>query len=92
MKKYQVLVPKVTFERTATYLRNLKNKSQRTGFYLYKALKNKNIQTLETEDLLELLMQTKQPQIFAESAVKGDGSDWNLMELSILGDCKCFYF
>ena len=26
------------------------------------------------------------PQIFAESAVAGDGSDWNLTELGILGD------
>lgn len=36
--------------------------------------------------LLECLLQTKQPQIFAESAVVGDGSDWNATELSLLGD------
>jgi len=31
-------------------------------------------------------MRTKHPQIFAESAVAGDNSDWNQEELSILGD------
>jgi putative transposase len=41
---------------------------------------------LSTEAFLEHLVATKQPQIFAESAVHGDGSDWTATELSILGD------
>lgn len=35
---------------------------------------------------LERLVRTKQPQIFAESQVFGDGRDWNMDELSLLGD------
>ncbi len=38
------------------------------------------------KDFLQRLVRTKKPQIFAESQVVGDGSDWNLDELSILGD------
>ena len=38
------------------------------------------------EDFLTALLRTKQPMIFAESAVAGDGSDWNLTELGLLGD------
>jgi hypothetical protein len=36
-------------------------------------------------ELIEQLVNTKLPQIFAESKVYGDGSDWNQTELSILG-------
>jgi len=35
---------------------------------------------------LECLLNTKEPQFFAESALYGDGRDWNKTELSILGD------
>lgn len=35
---------------------------------------------------LECLLNTKVPQIFAESALYGDGRDWSQTELSILGD------
>ncbi|MCB1702445.1 MAG: hypothetical protein KDI14_16615 [Halioglobus sp.] len=35
---------------------------------------------------IEHLVRTKKPQIYAETAVVGDGSDWSQMELSILGD------
>ncbi|WP_328984683.1 hypothetical protein [Thiorhodovibrio winogradskyi] len=35
---------------------------------------------------LQRLINTKRPQYFAESAVYGDGRDWNLTELSLLGD------
>lgn len=37
-------------------------------------------------DFLRELINTKKPQIFAESAVIGDGSDWTMGELAILGD------
>ena len=37
-------------------------------------------------DILGKLFDTKQPQIFAEMAVAGDGSDWSLTELGLLGD------
>jgi hypothetical protein len=37
-------------------------------------------------ELLGKLMDTKRPQIFAEKAVAGDGTDWSLTELGLLGD------
>lgn len=41
---------------------------------------------LTSHELLGLLFDTKTPQIFAESAVKGDGSDWNNEGSRLLGD------
>ena len=35
---------------------------------------------------LDTLLNTKPPQIFEGSAVAGDGSDWDLTELGVLGD------
>lgn len=46
----------------------------------------KKISPEMTRDFLERLVRTKRPQIFAESQVFGNGQDWNLTELSILGD------
>ena len=37
-------------------------------------------------DFLTCLLNTKRPRIFAESEVRGDGSDWTLAELQLLGD------
>jgi hypothetical protein len=41
---------------------------------------------MTARDLLGELLDTKSPQIFAESEVAGDGSDWTLTELRMLGD------
>jgi hypothetical protein len=45
-----------------------------------------DLKTLTGATFLDALINTKVPQIFAESAVAGDGTDWNLIELGILGD------
>jgi len=47
---------------------------------------NLNVNSLSDEKFLELLVNTKRPQIFAESEVHENGNDWNATELSILGD------
>lgn len=57
-----------------------------SGFKFSKDLANYNKDSLVFDDYLEVLFNTKLPQIFAESAIVGDGSDWNLEELAILGD------
>ena len=44
------------------------------------------LKQFQSSDLLGKLFDTKIPQIFAESEVVGDGSDWNLTELRLLGD------
>jgi hypothetical protein len=41
---------------------------------------------MKEHDLLGKLFDTKKPQIFAEMVVVGDGTDWNLSELGLLGD------
>ncbi len=83
---YKILVNKKTYDKARSYLKNLKVGKFEPGSYLYQHLKGMAIARLSTEEFLETLIRTKKPQIFAESAVCGDGSDWNLKELSILGD------
>ena len=56
------------------------------GAYLSEQLSDKNLSKLPIESFLEVLIRTKRPQFFAESALSGGGSDWNPQELSILGD------
>lgn len=41
---------------------------------------------LAGQQVLQALLDTKRPCIFAETAVHGDGSDWTLRELGLLGD------
>jgi hypothetical protein len=58
----------------------------RSGLFLRRELLGKDIENLDTESFIEHLVATKPPLIFAESAVYGNGKDWNQTELSILGD------
>ncbi len=44
-------------------------------------LQGVDLRAMTGQDLLGKLFDTKRPQIFAESAVAGDGSDWSLTEL-----------
>lgn len=85
MKNYKVLVNKETYKKTVFYLEKLKIGNS-AGRYLQDKLKDKNILQITAVEFLELLIRTKHPQIFAESAIYGDGTDWNQDELSILGD------
>ena len=85
MKTYRVLVHEKTLGKVKDYLGELKA-GKRPGNYLRKRLPDGDVSQVVTEEFLELLVRTKLPQIFAESAVVGDGSDWNQQELSLLGD------
>jgi hypothetical protein len=86
MQDYKVIIPKETQERAQNYWNRIKVNLNEAGSYVYKALSNKELEDYSVEDFLEVLFQTKQPQIFAESAIYGNGKDWNLTELGILGD------
>jgi len=90
MKKYKILINKQTYKKAENYLNSLKNNMALAGRYLFLALKTKNISSLSLQDFVEILINTKRTQIFAESEVCGDGSDWNQVELSILGDISIF--
>jgi hypothetical protein len=45
-----------------------------------------NRRPVTAELLIDALVNSKRPRVFAESEVKGDGSDWTAEELSLLGD------
>lgn len=86
MQNYTVIIPKETQERAKNYWNLIKGNWNEAGGYVQKVLQNITSEEHSSEDFLEILFQTKQPQIFAESAIHGNGKDWNLTELGILGD------
>ena len=83
---YTILLSSTIFQKLKTYQQALLKNSQSMGNYLYQALKQETLSNVSPNAFLEKLLNTKLPQIFAESHIKGNGSDWNLTELSILGD------
>jgi hypothetical protein len=85
MNKYLTLLHPATAQKAIAYLDRLKAGHQ-AGEYLHHRLKNLDLDRITTPEFIELLVQTKRPQIFAEDAVYGNGLDWNQNELSILGD------
>jgi hypothetical protein len=84
--RYHILIPKETLPRLQEYRRSLQAGQGRAGGHLRRRLQRLALESLTDLDLLGELLDTKAPQIFAESAVSGDGSDWNLTELGLLGD------
>ena len=88
MEQYEVLMHNETYRKAASYLEELETGTTDAGSYFRQSLKecDKDNLQLTVDEFIDLLVGTKRPQIFAESAVHGDGSDWNRIELSILGD------
>ena len=84
--RHTILVPDEARTRLAGYLEALRSGSVRAGERLARNLSGSDPAALTEADFLDALINTKVPRIFAESAVAGDGSDWNLTELGILGD------
>jgi hypothetical protein len=85
MTPYKFLISRETQKKINLFLEKLRG-GGKPGQFLGNKLAVVELENITDEDLLEMLIQTKRPQIFAESAVSGDGSDWTLEELSILGD------
>jgi hypothetical protein len=83
---YTILVPSETLRRADKLLAELRLDRSRAGGYLQEILAAAPVEFVAPLDLLALLFDTRRPQIFAESEVAGDGSDWSLTELSLLGD------
>lgn len=83
---HSIIVPTETRERTDVYLGQLTAGASQAGKLLAARINQKPIRSFSDSDLLAELLKTKIPQIFAESMVRGDGSDWNLVELGLLGD------
>ena len=85
MAQYTVLVNTLTYEKAQAYLEALQT-GTRAGRYVQEQLHQSTVSHMTVDAFFEVLMRTKRPLIFAESAVAGDGSDWTPEELSILGD------
>ncbi len=87
MDGYTVLISQQTWDDALEPYRQEVNRGGKPGRRLEDRLLNESL-SASTEPIafLRELVNTKQPQIFAESAVFGNGLDWNQTELSILGD------
>ena len=83
---YSIIIPDETVTRAADYFQALRADRMQPGAHLRACLEDADLGAMTAQDLLARLFNTKQPQIFAESEVVGDGSDWNLTELGLLGD------
>ena len=82
----RLLVPKATRTRLARYRADLMAGEGVAGNFLAGLLALRPGALEEDKAFLAALLDTKRPQIFAESEVVGDGSDWTLIELGLLGD------
>ena len=85
MIDYTILIHPQVLDNARAYLRSLQA-GLSPGGYLESILDKNRQSKISIWQFLEALIQTKKPQIFAEMAVSGDGSDWNQAELSILGN------
>jgi hypothetical protein len=87
MMSYKILMHSAAYQKAEAYRIELASMGlNRSGLFLGHELLGKDIENLDTESFIEHLVATKPPLIFAESAVYGNGKDWNQTELSILGD------
>ena len=86
MPGYSILIPEETLARASDYLDCLRAGKAQAGARLHSRLEGADLQAMTELEFLGELLDTKQPQVFAESAVAGDSSDWNLTELGLLGD------
>ena len=82
---YKVILGQDTFKRIETYQAEIRA-GVKSGNNLASHIVGQDVSNLDTSKLLNALLNSKKPQIFAESAVMGNGSDWTLRELGILGD------
>lgn len=83
---HTLLLPAETRARLVDYLASLRADIAFAGKRLRDNMPRIELATLTDSKFLDVLLNTKSPQIFAESAIAGDGTDWNLTELGILGD------
>jgi hypothetical protein len=84
--RHTLIIPDETRARLVEYLAALQSGRATAGKRVGDNLVGIGLATLAEAEFLDALLNTKPPQIFAESALAGDGSDWNLRELGILGD------
>lgn len=90
-QNYRFLMSKKTFDQTNQYLVKLKSNQIKIGQKLETQLKHYgyDLQTINIENFLECLINTKELCIFAESTNYTLRNQWNDQEVEILGDINC---
>jgi hypothetical protein len=86
MSDYSVVMHPLTHAAIDTYRQAVSDGTQQPGARLARILADEPTATAAIGPFIDALLATKPPQIFAESAVYGDGRDWTATELSLLGD------
>lgn len=86
LEDYKILLHPQSWQRATAYWQQIQQGTTQAGQLLQQQIQAPNSSQWTTEDFLQALCATKHPRIFAESEVVGDGSDWTLEELGILGD------
>jgi hypothetical protein len=86
MSDYSVVMHPLTHAAIDTYRQAVSDGTQQPGARLARILADEPTATAAIGPFTDALLATKPPQIFAESAVYGDGRDWTATELSLLGD------
>ncbi|MDF1647041.1 MAG: hypothetical protein P1U61_08715 [Legionellaceae bacterium] len=88
MKDAEILIAQETLLKLEQYKQKLQTEGlKEVGAYFKAQLQSVGpIERLSTRDFLFLLLASKKPQIFAESAVTHTIADWSPIEASILGD------
>lgn len=86
MNNIDILCSEATLKTIEVYYDDLLNNNKKPGAHLAKQLETVQLKDIDLETFIQLLIQTKLPQIFAESAVNHDESDWTAIEGKILGD------
>lgn len=82
---YTVVLHPDTLRDITHYGEDLATGRDAPGGRLRAVLGARRLDPREGRALLDALIATKLPKVFAESAVRGDGSDWTARELSLLG-------
>ena len=83
---YDVIIPPETASFGASYFSQIQQGTLKPGARFAREISDYKAENSNFEYLLDALINTKQPCIFAESEVYGDGRDWTMNELKILGD------
>ncbi len=86
MSSYSVVLHPKSYADVEIYRQALATGEKFPGARLARVLEDSPTNAVSTDGFITSLLATKLPQIFAESAVYGDGRDWNADELSLLGD------
>jgi hypothetical protein len=85
---YDIVISEETLNNILQYKADIASGSAAPGARMKQAIEDSGTTTaaMTAESFIQALLATKQPLIFAESAIRCDGTDWTHRELGLLGD------